>query len=182
MRLDDAGRVVGFLEKPQTDEEMDMVRMDPAWIDARGIASRGRDCLASMGIYLFNRDSAGRPADQDRLSRFRQRDLSRPPIRTHRVQVHLFDGYWEDIGTIRSFYEANLALAAADRPFDLARPAGADLHPGAVPAPFAHRRRHGAQQPDRRRLHDRIRRGDREQRHRPALPHRQERDDPQLAC
>ncbi len=36
------------------------------------------------------------------------------------MQVHLFDGYWEDIGTIRSFFEANLELAAADRPFDLA--------------------------------------------------------------
>jgi glucose-1-phosphate adenylyltransferase len=33
--------------------------------------------------------------------------------------VHLFDGYWEDIGTIRSFFEANLALAASERPFDL---------------------------------------------------------------
>src|SRR6185295_5721000 len=39
--------------------------------------------------------------------------------RSHRVQVHLFDGYWEDIGTIRSFYEANLALAGANPPFEL---------------------------------------------------------------
>ena len=39
-------------------------------------------------------------------------------IRPHRVQVHLFDGYWEDIGTIRSFYEANLALADLNPPFD----------------------------------------------------------------
>ena len=37
-------------------------------------------------------------------------------IRTHKVQMYLFDGYWEDIGTIRSFYEANLALAAGDLP------------------------------------------------------------------
>src|SRR5688500_16308758 len=57
MRLDDTGRVVGFLEKPQTDEELKLVRTDPAWIDARGLQSRGRDCLASMGIYLFNRDT-----------------------------------------------------------------------------------------------------------------------------
>ncbi len=50
------GRVVGFLEKPQSDEEFDLVRMDPAWIDAQGIESGGRECLASMGIYVFNRD------------------------------------------------------------------------------------------------------------------------------
>ena len=55
MRLDETGRVAGFLEKPQTNKEMDMVRMDPAWIDPRGIPSRGRDMLASMGIYLFDR-------------------------------------------------------------------------------------------------------------------------------
>ena len=40
-------------------------------------------------------------------------------IRARRVHVHLFDGYWEDIGTIRSFYESNLALASANPPFNL---------------------------------------------------------------
>ena len=119
MRVDDSGRVLGFLEKPQTHEEMDIVRMDPAWIDARGVASNGRDCLASMGIYLFNRTTL-----VDLLTKTDYRDFGREifpaSIRSHRVQVDLFDGYWEDIGTIRSFYEANLALAAHDRPFDLA--------------------------------------------------------------
>ena len=95
---------------------MDMVRMDPAWIDARGIPSRGRDMLASMGIYLFNR-----PALVDLLTKTDYHDFGREifpaAVRTHRVQVHLFDGYWEDIGTIRSFYDANLAMAAHDAPF-----------------------------------------------------------------
>ena len=57
MRLDDTGRVVGFLEKPKTERELDHVRTDPAWIEAQGIPSQGRDCLASMGIYPFNRDT-----------------------------------------------------------------------------------------------------------------------------
>ncbi len=118
MRVDDDGRVAGFLEKPQTKAEQDIVRMDPGWIDARGIASQGRDCLASMGIYLFNRDTL-----VDLLTKTDYHDFGREifpaSARTHRVQVHLFDGYWEDIGTIRSFYEANLALAAAQPPFDL---------------------------------------------------------------
>ncbi len=59
MRLDDTGRVVGFLEKPQSESDIDMVSMDPAWIDAHGVASNGRDCLASMGIYVFNRATLG---------------------------------------------------------------------------------------------------------------------------
>jgi glucose-1-phosphate adenylyltransferase len=118
MRLDETGRVAGFLEKPQTDKEMDIVRMDPAWIDARGIASRGRDMLASMGIYLFNRQTL-----VDLLTKTDYHDFGREifpaAVRTHRVQVHLFDGYWEDIGTIRSFYESNLAMAATTAPFHL---------------------------------------------------------------
>jgi glucose-1-phosphate adenylyltransferase len=119
MRLDDTGRVIGFVEKPQTKEQLDLVRTDPAWIDAQGIESRGRDCLANTGIYLFNRDLL-----VDLLQKTNDRDFGHEvfpaAIGTCRVQVHLFDGYWEDIGTIRAFYEANLALAKADPPFALA--------------------------------------------------------------
>jgi glucose-1-phosphate adenylyltransferase len=119
MRVDDDGRVAGFLEKPQTDEQIDTVRMEPAWIDARGIESHGRDCLASMGIYLFNRRTLVKLLTETNDPDF-GRQIFPAAARSHRVQVDLFDGYWEDIGTIGSFYEANLALAAADRPFDLA--------------------------------------------------------------
>lgn len=119
MRVDDSGRVGGFLEKPQTDREIDMVRMEPSWIDDHGVESRGRDCLASMGIYLFNRDTLVKLLTKTDYHDF-GREIFPAAMRTHRVQVHLFDGYWEDIGTIRSFYEANLALAAIERPFDLA--------------------------------------------------------------
>jgi glucose-1-phosphate adenylyltransferase len=96
--------------------------MEPAWIDARGIASRGRDCLASMGIYVFNREALVRLLTKTDYHDF-GREIFPAAARSTRVQVHLFDGYWEDIGTIRSFYEANLALAATDRPFELASPA-----------------------------------------------------------
>ncbi len=121
MRLDETGRVVGFLEKPRTGEELDHVRTDPAWIDAQGIPSRGRDCLASMGIYLFNRQTL-----IDVLQKTDYQDFGKEvfpaAIRSRHVQVHLFDGYWEDIGTIRSFFEANLRLAASEPPFALFSP------------------------------------------------------------
>ena len=121
MRLDESGRVVGFLEKPRTDDDINMVRMESAWIDAQGLQSRGRDCVASMGIYLFNRDTL-----VDALTKTDYQDFGREvfpaAIRTQHVQVHLFDGYWEDIGTILSFYEANLALGTGHPPFRLAMP------------------------------------------------------------
>ena len=116
MRADDSGRVVGFLEKPQTEDELDMVRTDPSWLAARGLESGGGDSLASMGIYLFNRDTL-----VDLLSKSDYEDFGKEvfpmSIRTRRVQAHLFDGYWEDIGTIRSFYDANLALTGPSPPY-----------------------------------------------------------------
>jgi len=118
MRLDDSGRVVGFLEKPQTEEELDHVRTDPAWIDARGIESGGRDCLASMGIYLFSRKTLVDVLQKTAYEDF-GREVFPAAIRSRHVQVHLFDGYWEDIGTIRSFYEANLELARPWPRFEL---------------------------------------------------------------
>ncbi|NLX98529.1 MAG: glucose-1-phosphate adenylyltransferase [Rhodopirellula sp.] len=118
MRVDREGRVEGFLEKPQTEEELALVRTDPAWIDAHGIPSGGRDCLANMGIYLFNRKTL-----VDVLEKTDYRDFGREvfpaSIRSRRVQMHLTDGYWEDIGTIRAFYEANLTLARKTPPFPL---------------------------------------------------------------
>lgn len=121
MQVDDSGQVRGFVEKPQTEQELAKVRMDPRWIDARGIPSKGRDCLASMGLYIFNKDvmvDLLRHTDHEDFGR----EVFPEAINSHKVQVHLFDGYWEDIGTIRAFYEANLSLAGKAPPFDLRHP------------------------------------------------------------
>ena len=121
MRLDDSGRVVGFLEKPQTQAELEMVRTDPAWIERQAIPAKGRSLMASMGIYLFDRECL-----LDLLTKTDYRDFGREvfpaAIRTKKVHLHAFDGYWEDIGTIRSYYQCNLDLARTDAPFDLADP------------------------------------------------------------
>ena len=92
--------------------------MDPSWIDERGVQSRGRECLASMGIYLFNRDVL---VDVLRQSTYQDfgREVFPSLIDSNRVAVHLFDGYWEDIGTIQAFFKANLELAGENPPFDL---------------------------------------------------------------
>jgi len=118
LRADDSGRVTGFLEKPKTDDEINLVRTEPSWIDARGIDSRGRDCLASMGIYLFNRDTLVEVLTKTDYQDF-GKEIFPASIRTRKVQLHLFDGYWEDIGTIKAFYDANLALAQTQPPFQM---------------------------------------------------------------
>lgn len=118
MRGDDSGRVIDFLEKPKTAEQVERMHTEPAWIDRRGVASHGRDLMASMGIYLFNRDLL-----VDVLTKTDYHDFGREvfpaSIAPRKVQMHLFDGYWEDIGTIKSFYQCNLDLASKNPPFDL---------------------------------------------------------------
>jgi len=121
IRLDDSGRVVGFLEKPKTEAELNLIRTDPEWIDALGIPSQGRDCLASMGIYLFNRDTLVELLEKTSYQDF-GKEIFPAAIRTQHVQAYLYDGYWEDIGTIRAFYDANLQLASPNPPFGLICP------------------------------------------------------------
>ena len=121
MQLEESGKVKGFVEKPQTEEELDAVRTDPAWIESKRIESKGRDILASMGIYVFNRKLL-----VDLLKETDHADFGKEvfpeAINKYHVQTHLFDGYWEDIGTVKAFYEANLALASEQPSFQLTTP------------------------------------------------------------
>ena len=121
MRIDEEGRVLGFLEKPQTDEELSHVFTGEDFIRERGLDPQGRDYLANMGVYLFNRDALVEALEKTDYKDF-GKEVFPASIRSKRVCVHLFDGYWEDIGTIRSFYEANLALAQNPPVFEISPP------------------------------------------------------------
>ena len=120
MQLDDHGRVTGFVEKPQTDEQMDSVRTDPEWIKTQGIDPEGRDCLASMGIYVFGRKLLKKLLSSSNATDF-GKEVFPEAIENYKVYTHLFDDYWEDIGTMRSFYEANLNLASANAKFQMVK-------------------------------------------------------------
>ena len=116
MRVDKTGRVVGFLEKPQTKQELDLVRVDMETLQSLGFSDPSRPVLASMGIYVFNSKVLRNLLTKTEYHDF-GKEIFPAAIRTHKVQTYLFDGYWEDIGTIRSFYEANLSLASDNPPF-----------------------------------------------------------------
>ena len=116
MQLTESGKVEDFVEKPQTEEQLQQVRTPANWINARGIESNGREYLASMGIYLFNRDLLVSLLESTEHEDFGKHVFPKA-ISEHHVQTHLFDGYWEDIGTIKAFFDANIALADVHPPF-----------------------------------------------------------------
>ena len=118
MRVSDEGLGIGFLEKPQSQEELKDFETDPDWIAQHGVEPKGRTCIASMGIYLFNRQILIDWLNNTENYQDFGKEVFPALMRSKRVGVHLFDGYWEDIGTIKSFYEANLALARPNPPFN----------------------------------------------------------------
>jgi glucose-1-phosphate adenylyltransferase len=124
VRLDDGGRVVGFVEKPKTAEQLQPMRTPAEWMEKRGIRNHGRQYLASMGIYLFTREALFHLLNAPPLATDFGKEIFPRSISTHHVQAHLFDGYWEDVGTIKAYHEASLALCAESPPFDFHSPDG----------------------------------------------------------
>jgi len=107
LKMNDEGRIVAFHEKPQVG-------------DLSGLecsADHERPYLASMGIYAFRKDWLHRLLLESDDEDFGKQIIPRA-IETLRVYGYPFTGYWRDIGTIRSFYDANLDLTLPEPPFD----------------------------------------------------------------
>src|SRR5580765_2215464 len=118
MRLDDAGRVLGFVEKPQSPEQLQPLWTSAEWMEKRGIACNGRHFMASMGIYLFKRDVLFQVLNTPPRATDFGKEIFPRTLKTHHVQAHLFDGYWEDVGTVKAYHDASLALVGENPPFD----------------------------------------------------------------
>ena len=111
LRTDEDGRITSFHEKPSADELEGL----------ECVPDSDRPCLASMGIYIFRPDVLRTVLEESDAEDFGKQVIP-ASIERLRVYAYPFDGYWEDIGTIRAFYEANLALALPDPPFDFHDP------------------------------------------------------------
>lgn len=138
MKVDDERRIVDFIEKPNDPELMRNYYHDEDAIKQMGITNAvGRNYLASMGIYVFKREAL-----IDLLRRDARDDFGKHLIPTKieegNVFSYVYNGYWEDIGTVSSYYKANLALTDTHphfRLYDAERPVfskSSDLPPAKV--------------------------------------------------
>jgi glucose-1-phosphate adenylyltransferase len=117
LKMHQDGRITEFYEKPEEQELLDSLKVDvPAW-EQFGV-SWERPLMASMGVYLFKTEVLVEVLDQVPRMDF-GRDIIPSALSKYSVQGFVFHGYWEDIGTIRSFYEANLKLASPKPDFSL---------------------------------------------------------------
>jgi glucose-1-phosphate adenylyltransferase len=108
LKMDAAGRIVHFDEKPPAD------RLPALVSDIPGV---GKGFLASMGIYIFSREALEGSLMDPKLVDF-GRHVIPDAVPRRRVQAHVHQGYWEDVGTIKSYFDANLALSEPIPPFD----------------------------------------------------------------
>jgi len=106
LQIDADRRITRFVEKPSDRAVQDSLKLPPEWYSRLGIKGNSELFLASMGIYVFNRDVIRRLLDNT-LPDF-GKDIIPQAISSLRVFSSVFQGYWEDIGTIRAFFEANL--------------------------------------------------------------------------
>ena len=110
LQIADDRQITRFVEKPKEDAQLDSLKIPAELHKKLEIPGNGDAYLASMGIYVFNRKLVSELLDNP-LSDFGKHIIPHA-IKSHRVFSYIFQGYWEDIGTIRSFFEANLDLVS----------------------------------------------------------------------
>jgi glucose-1-phosphate adenylyltransferase len=115
--IDGFGTVSDFVEKPRDPTMLGRLALSDQTLAARGVP-KDRRFLASMGIYVFRPEVLIRVLEDPSQLDFGKEVIPRA-IQNQRVHSHFFSDYWEDIGTIRTFFEANLDLASSTPPIDL---------------------------------------------------------------
>ena len=112
LKLKSDNQISKFVEKPQDEEILDEMvsRDDP-----------DKPYMASMGIYIFRYDAMVEMLEENPGNDFGKHIIP-DAIKNRRVVGYVFDDFWEDIGTIRRFYEVNLMMASSDPPFDFYSP------------------------------------------------------------
>ncbi|CAN5762814.1 glucose-1-phosphate adenylyltransferase [soil metagenome] len=111
LKADADGKIIEFKEKPKGDA-LEEMRVDTTKFGLTEDESQKRPFLASMGIYVFNYKRLVELLGENEAWVDFGREIIPWAIENLNVQAHLFNDYWEDIGTIRAFYEANLDLSA----------------------------------------------------------------------
>jgi glucose-1-phosphate adenylyltransferase len=111
MQTDTSERITRFEEKPQDPAILDSLRIDPETMSRLNVQGRGDLYLASMGIYVFSRDALAKALAGKHVD-FGKHIIPNLIKKCDSTFAYVYQGYWEDIGTIKAFFDANLDLAS----------------------------------------------------------------------
>ncbi len=115
MKIDASGRVVDFCEKPKGDA-LAAMQVDTTILGLNAEEAKASPYIASMGIYVFKKEALIKLLRQNPDYTDFGKEIIPNAAKENNIQAYLFKGYWEDIGTIESFYDANLALTHQPHP------------------------------------------------------------------
>ncbi|MDT3358262.1 Glucose-1-phosphate adenylyltransferase [bioreactor metagenome] len=115
---DNDGIITKFYEKPAPDLDISEYKVSDSFMQASlgKPVDASNEYLASMGIYIFNAKSMEEVLNNDKTDF--GKEIIPDVIKQRKVASYLFDGFWEDIGTIKAFYETNLDLASINPQFN----------------------------------------------------------------
>ena len=114
MKVDKKNRITAFMEKPAKDLDIsDWIIPDETRTPG---ATKGKDYLASMGIYIFDAPVLEEALNND-YTDF-GKEIIPQTIKKYKVNSYIYDGYWEDIGTIKSFYDSTINLTSIQPSFN----------------------------------------------------------------
>ncbi|MEO7414403.1 MAG: glucose-1-phosphate adenylyltransferase [Opitutaceae bacterium] len=115
-QVNDDLSIARFVEKPKDPEIIASLALSSTLEAKLTTPCNEKRCLASMGIYVFNRQALAEAIDNT-MTDF-GKEVIPSLLGKKKLYAHIFEGYWEDIGTVHAFFEANLALAQPLPPFD----------------------------------------------------------------
>jgi glucose-1-phosphate adenylyltransferase len=110
LKADSDGKITDFIEKPHEKEVIDTYSIDPALFNSFEIESKNRTHIASMGIYIFNKNVLIKELQDNTYEDF-GKEIIPKSIQELNVFAYFFDGYWQDIGNMNTFFEAHMDLS-----------------------------------------------------------------------
>jgi glucose-1-phosphate adenylyltransferase len=119
VQVNAAGHIQGFVEKPKPDVDLSALETPAKWLADHQVQANGRKFLANMGIYIFQQEALVKLLEEEMPSApdF-GKDIFPKIVNKYHLQAHLFDGFWEDLGTIKSYHHVSLELTEDRPPFE----------------------------------------------------------------
>lgn len=118
MKVRKSGRIYEFVEKPKDARLLDSLVTPQEVFDDFNMESGGHPYLASMGVYAFKAEVLeSLVAEHPEWNDF-GKELIPNSLGSHKVFAHMFSGFWEDIGTVRSYFDVSMAMTTPNSPFE----------------------------------------------------------------
>lgn len=122
MKVHGNGRIRQFVEKPNDPAQLDDLVTPESLFRDFGLSAAGKPYLASMGVYVFDAEVLEELLETNPEHIDFGKEILPQALRKKKVVAHMFDGFWEDIGTVRSYFDVSMAMTSENPPFKLHDP------------------------------------------------------------